>query len=222
MGPVSEDTPDYTGRCGSCGAFMRPHEQAGLGVVGDCGLEVYPPPVRATATCSRYRPKGAQGAAPKPRAAGEPRRYQSGGGDEAPIARRSRVDEPIVKRRSLPQEIDIDMDINEFRSVLREVIAEELGVSQTQMGRRWQGGELVLMPGAKETQEKRVPLESFFHKIVMIRDKLRVLEAKVNAHADLTDSDKVQLQQYITACYGTLTTFNVLFADKDDNFSSKR
>lgn len=189
--------------------------------VGDCGLEVYPPPVRATATCSRYRPKGATGAAPKARVAGEPRRYRSSGHNE-PTARRHRVDEPVALRRPLPKEIDIDMDIDEFRSVLREVIAEELGVGRVEMGRRWQGGELVMQPGATETQEKRVPLETFFHKIVMVRDKLRVLEAKINAHDGLSDADKVQLQQYVTACYGSLTTFNILFADKNDAFSAKR
>ena len=200
---------------------MRPHEHAELGRVGDCGLEVYPPPVRASATCSRYRPKGATAPAPRARVAGEPRRRHSGGHD-VPMARRRSVHEPLELRRSLPKEIDIDMDIDEFRSVLREVIAEELGVSTATMGQRWQGGELVLQPGATETQEKRVPLESFFHKIVMIRDKLRVLEAKVNSHKGLTDADKIQLQAYITACYGSLTTFNVLFADKNDSFSSKR
>jgi hypothetical protein len=104
--------------------------------------------------------------------------------------------------------------------VLREVIADELGVSRVPLGRRWQGGEMVLEPGDSDTQAKRVPIESFFHKIVMVRDKLRVLEAKVNASA-MSDEEKVQLQSYITACYGSLTTFNVLFADKDDSFSSK-
>ncbi len=201
---------------------MRPHDHPDHGRVGDCALEVYPPPVRANATCSRYRPKGALAPAPKPRAAGEPRRYrgESGGGEASP--RRDRVDQPFAPRRDLPKEIDIDMDINEFRRVLREVLADELGVADVEMGRRWQGGELVLRPGATETQEKRVPIETFFHKIVMIRDKLRVLEAKINAHEGMNDTDKVQLQQYITACYGSLTTFNVLFADKDDSFSTKR
>jgi hypothetical protein len=85
------------------------------------------------------------------------------------------------------------------------------------LGERWQGGEVVLKPGRDDTQEKRIPLDVFFKKIIMIRDKLRVLEQKINT-SDLTESDKVQLQQYITGCYGTLTTFNVLFADRDDRF----
>lgn len=110
------------------------------------------------------------------------------------------------------------MDIEEFRRVLRDVLADELGISSAPMAARWQGGELVLVPGKPGTQEKRVPLDAFFHKIVMIRDKLRVLEQKVNGHDGLTDADKVQLQQYITACYGTLTTFNLLFADREDGF----
>lgn len=111
------------------------------------------------------------------------------------------------------------MDIDEFRRVLREVISDELGISRPPLGARWQGGEIILKPGKEGTQEKRVPIEGFFHKIVMIRDKLRVLEAKLNAHDGLSDEDKVQLQAYITGCYGSLTTFNILFADKDDQFS---
>lgn len=111
------------------------------------------------------------------------------------------------------------MDIDEFRRVLREVLADELGVGDAELGGRWQGGELILKPGREGTAEKRMPLEAFFHKIVMIRERLRVLEQKLNGHDMLTDEDKVQLQQYITACYGTLTTFNVLFARREDGFS---
>ena len=114
------------------------------------------------------------------------------------------------------------MDIQEFRRVLRDVLNEELGLGEVNLGRRWQGGELVLKPGTADTQEKRVPLESFFHKIVMIRDKLRVLEQKINANPKLTNEEKIQMQQYITGCYGSLTTFNVLFANKGDNFVGQR
>lgn len=111
------------------------------------------------------------------------------------------------------------MDIEEFRRVLRDVLADELGISQAPMAPRWQGGELVLVPGKAGTQEKRVPLDNFFHKIVMIRDKLRVLEQRINGHEGLAAADKIQLQQYITACYGSLTTFNLLFAEREDAFA---
>lgn len=110
------------------------------------------------------------------------------------------------------------MDIDEFRRVLREVLADELGLGRAEMGPRWQGGELVLKPGKPGTAEKHVPLDAFFHKIVMVRDKLRLLEAKINAHEGLSDADKVQLEAYITACYGSLTTFNVLFTDRSEWF----
>ncbi|MBK8169893.1 MAG: hypothetical protein IPK60_06070 [Sandaracinaceae bacterium] len=163
------------------------------------------------ATCSSHKPMGAgwEGwAKKKPAAAGTPRRMRDDYNDE-----------PI--KIPLPQEIDIDMDQNEFRRVLREVIREELGAGETVLGERWRGGELVLAPGKKDTQEKRIPIDAFFHKIVMLRDKLRVLEQKLNGSA-LADDDKVQMQQYITACYGTLTTFNVLFRDKEDNFQGQK
>ena len=110
------------------------------------------------------------------------------------------------------------MDADEFRRVLSEVIRDELGVSEVEIAGRWEGGELVLKPGKPGTQEKRIPLDAFFHKIIMVRDKLRVLEQKINAHEGLSDADKVQLQAYVTGCYGSLTTFNVLFARKEDQF----
>ena len=84
------------------------------------------------------------------------------------------------------------------------MLRDELGVGDAPLGDRWRGGEMVLKPGKDGTQEKRVPIEAFFQKIVMLRDKLRVLEQKVNGTKSLEPDEKVQLQQYITACYGIL------------------
>jgi hypothetical protein len=208
---------DPEGLCETCAAFVRVRTDERLGKVGECALEVFRGPLKASSTCTRYRPKGASAAAPRPRAAGEPRRVAA----STPVRRDDPAPVAPARERALPKEIDIDMDIAEFRRVLREVLSEELGVGDAPMGQRWQGGDLVLKPGREGTQDKRVPLDTFFHKIVMVRDKLRLLEAKINAHEGLSDEDKVQLQSYITGCYGSLTTFNVLFSEKHDHFSGQ-
>jgi hypothetical protein len=90
------------------------------------------------------------------------------------------------------------------------------------LGKRWQGGEIVLKPQDPAQAAKSLPIESFFHKIVMVRDRLRVLEAQINGHKGLSDAEKVELQQYITRAYGSLTTFNTLFQEKQDWFVGQK
>lgn len=103
-------------------------------------------------------------------------------------------------------------------------VVEALGLEKSDvvegLANRWQRGTLVMQSADTSLQPKEVPLETFFHKIVMIRNNLRVLEQKVNANEKLSDADKFDLQQYITRCYGSLTTFNILFKSKEDQFST--
>ena len=90
------------------------------------------------------------------------------------------------------------------------------------LGDRWVGGTMLLQPKDKSQKPKEIPIDIFFHKIVMLRDRIRVLEQQINAHKILTDEDKVNLQQYITRVYGTLTTFNVLFRNKEQWFTGEK
>jgi hypothetical protein len=107
-------------------------------------------------------------------------------------------------------------DSPDLEMLLRRIIREESGVTPVVPSERWRGGTLVLKPG-NATQEKSWPIETFFHKIVMIRNRLRALEQQVNA-LDIPEDVKVKLQSYISGSYGSLTSFNVLFADDRDQF----
>ena len=107
---------------------------------------------------------------------------------------------------------------SDIEMLLRRIIREETGLTSVAPAEKWRGGSLVLRPGAPGLQEKTWPIETFFHKVVMLRNRLRTLEQQVNA-AQLPDDVKVRLQSYISGCYGSLTSFNVLFADEDDHFT---
>jgi hypothetical protein len=113
---------------------------------------------------------------------------------------------------SANQSADHDLEL-----LLRRVIREETGLTPVAPAAKWRGGTLVLRPGTPGLQEKSWPIETFFHKIVMLRNRLRTLEQQVNA-SELPDDVKIKLQGYVSGCYGSLTSFNVLFADEADQF----
>ena len=104
-----------------------------------------------------------------------------------------------------------------LESLLRRVLREELGLTAVAPAAKWRGGQLVLRPGKPGLQEKVLPIDALFHKVVMIRNKLRTLEQQLNA-AELPEELKLRLQGYISGCYGSLTSFNVLFAEEEDQF----
>jgi len=130
--------------------------------------------------------------------------------------------EPVEARTSVS---GLEMPLKQFVEQTVGSVIAELGLEKDdtiveQLGQRWHTGRLVMHPADASLQPKEVPLEVFFHKIVMVRNNLRVLEQKINAHEKLTDAEKVEMQQYITRSYGSLTTFNVLFKSKEDQFQS--
>lgn len=108
-------------------------------------------------------------------------------------------------------------DSPDLELLLRRIIREETGLTAAAPAEKWRNGQMILKPGTPGLQEKAWPIETFFHKIVMLRNRLRTLEQQVNA-ADLPEDVKIKLQGYVTGCYGSLTSFNVLFADEDDQF----
>ena len=117
----------------------------------------------------------------------------------------------------------LEMPLAQFVQQTVDATIQKLGLEKPdsvieQLGARWHKGKVVLHPADPALQTKEVPLEVFFHKVVGIRNQLRVLEQKINAHPNLSDAEKIEMQQYITRSYGSLTTFNVLFKEKADQF----
>ena len=174
-----------------CGFCRSEHNYRGGGRIAPSGAREIDPPSRAQPGAARPIP-------------------QQGPAREAfPIVSdRERSAAPVMP----PQDSTGDLEM-----LLRRIIREETGLTPVAPAEKWRGGALVLRPGRPGVQEKSWPIETFFHKVVMLRNRLRTLEQHVNA-SELPDDVKVKLQGYVSGCYGTLTSFNVLFADEEDQF----
>ena len=110
----------------------------------------------------------------------------------------------------------------EIESTLRNLLKKYSDISEiVHLGDKWKGGKLILEPKDTNLSSKEIPIETFFHKIVMVRDRIRVMEQKINS-SNLVDQDKIDIQQYITRIYGSLTTFNILFKHKEQQFTGSK
>jgi hypothetical protein len=123
---------------------------------------------------------------------------------------------------AMDEESTTGLDRSAVKWAVKEALDELLGLRGVRMAPRFEGGTLVIRPGKTESQEKVIPIDTFFHKITMVRDRLRVLEQRINSHPRLNEMDRSDLQQYITRAYGSLTTFNILFRDRGEGFIGAR
>ncbi len=116
----------------------------------------------------------------------------------------------------------MEMSWQSVKAVLKEVLQEEMGMGRYAIAPRYEGGTLVIQPADEAKQSKEIPVDVFFKKVTSVREKLRVLEQKINGHRTLSETEKAELQLYVTRAYGSLTTFNVLFRDEEDRFVGQR
>lgn len=211
--------------CGNCKLWRAHSVEAQRGWVGTCRLQpsrgLFPP---AAPWCDAFVARGEhvpdRDAAPSTRARalkpiGPAVRSSSG-------AVKTTLGGPSLAPRIDPNsEIDLE-GATMTRAELMELFLEASGLAEVPLAQKWEGGTVKLVPGNPQLQPKDLPIDGLFHKVVMIRNNLRTLEQKLNSHPKLTDAEKVELQQYITRSYGSLTTFNVLFKDKGDQFVGQK
>lgn len=218
--------------CGNC-KLWSPHSVDPRGWVGPCRMQpqrgLFPP---SAPVCDKFAARGvASGASAS--ASGSANSVSNtlvpSGSTRSRVLRNIaptvvRKDKPIgtVSPAHLHEEIDLE-GLTMTREELMDLFREAAGDAHSApLANKWEGGVVQLVPGNKDLQAKEIPIDSLFHKVVMIRDRLRTLEQKINANTKLSDGEKVELQHYVTRCYGSLTTFNVLFREKGDFFVGEK
>jgi hypothetical protein len=204
--------------CGNC-LMWKPQRQDLSGRwVGPCRLMAGRGDLAPTApTCERFLPRGSKIPQSAPVESTRHRAVTLSG----PTVRRAGV--VAATARPAAPDVEIGDILAMTRNELVEILREAMGDAEPpRLAPKWEGGIAVLRPGNSELAPKEIPLDALFHKVVGIRDRLRVLEQKINGHPKLSDAEKVDLQTYLTRCYGSLTTFNVLFRDKGDQFVGER
>ena len=129
------------------------------------------------------------------------------------------VDLEVIEENEVEDDDQPKLNIKEVEKMIKYILEKYNGIEhKVNLGDKWKGGTLTLQPANLDLKPKEMPIETFFHKIVMMRDRVRVLEQNINSHNILTDEEKVNLQQYISRIYGSMTSFNILFDNKDDYF----
>ncbi len=206
--------------CGNCKLWRAHSFDPVRGAVGNCRIQpnrgLFPP---AAPLCDAFVGRGEAVVAAVEASTKRARALKPIG----PLVRHADgravvVDAPRQISRIDPSTpIDFEGD-SMTRQELMELFLEASGLTDVALAGKWEGGTVRLVPADPAVQGKDLPIDALFHKVVMVRDRLRTLEMKLNAHPKLTDTEKVEMQQYVTRCYGSLTTFNVLFKDKADQF----
>jgi len=211
--------------CGTCVVYKPIATDRGL-LAGTCRLRTDRGTFPCTAPiCDSYIPRGGAPNARGVTATAKDRlvplspdaRARRAPSAVAPVVRPVRVRQPDGPVGEL------DMTRDQLKELIREALDEERGGGdEVPLARKWEGASIVIKPREADVQAKELPVDALFHKVVMVRDRLRVLEQKINANPKLADSEKVEMQSYITKCYGSLTTFNVLFRDRQDQFQGEK
>lgn len=210
--------------CGNCKLWRAHSLEPDRGWVGNCRIQpnrgLFPP---AAPVCDSFVGRGEQPTAALPTATRRAKTLKPIGPLVRRVDGRDTAPSGPTHLSTVDPQTPVDFEGDTMtRQELMELFLEASGLADVRLAGKWEGGTVRLIPGDTTLQGKDLPIDALFHKVVMVRDKLRTLEQKINGHPKLSDTEKVEMQQYVTRCYGSLTTFNVLFKEKQDQFVGQK